>query len=220
MQRRFVRKGSQILTLIDDGQRHKAALRAVPFSSLFFCSKPLTAALSRRRTQIFLILYGIAVGLKVAKEFSSQNESLISKHVKFSVLEIRNGVAPEVPNIGAFGILRNGRIGHMTSQIRGDNSSIVLSSAVPMEWDSWYFQTCDRSNPNCKDDDAGLDPVRFQLHVLKESSWDLVASSTQHSTALAPTTFCHGRRPPPSTRGERVVLPLFQHTVPRHLELL
>ena len=61
-----------------------------------------------------------------------------------------------------------------------------------------------------QDDDAGLGPVRFQLHVLKESSWTLVASSTQHSTALAP----------PSTRGERVVLPLLQHTVPRHLELL
>ena len=95
-----------------------------------------------------------------------------------------------------------------------------MSKSAPAEWNAWYFETCDSEDSSSNNCDIRFDPARYQLFVLHDHVWEIIASSTQHESFSGSTFFFNGRRPPPLKRGERTTFPLLQHEVPRRLELL
>jgi hypothetical protein len=136
----------------------QTAFSCVPYSSLFYTSKPLTAALSRRRTQGFFFVVGI-YSLFVAYENKRDCFSVPNfKYVRFTALQSRrdymnckhsfsflqsfsvheilkgiNGKGAQVSNeskISRFGLLLNGQDVLTSRQAHHQDGSITFQTKL------------------------------------------------------------------------------------------
>ena len=179
----------------------RRATQAVPFSSLFYTSRPLEAALTRRLTQVLFFLFG-AVHLWAV--LSAKPSTLPKSHLlRFTVLEQRNseisqcplnhfgGIcslnnsdASNSPRISSFGLLLKGQKVGVRSKMERKENSLLLFLSDSVEWDAWYFETSADYGPE-------YDPVRFVLHHSNdEEEWKLVGSSS-HWKFFSTVSFFH-----------------------------
>jgi hypothetical protein len=181
------------------------ALRSVPFSSVFFCSKPMVAALTWRRTQLYMLLVGCGM-VPGALNFPHNTQS---HAVRFTAMALRNAsLLVSSPGIANFGLLLDGHpLSNIAFSVQVHGSSMTItakSKEEPMQWNGWYFTTSETELPD-------TDPVRFQLHSLgkpvnsasdEPADWTVVGSSSLiHHRDLGTTTLFHGEYPTSLERG-------------------
>jgi hypothetical protein len=175
-------------------QRLRATAQ-VPFSSVFYCSNPLAAVLTRKRTQIFYLLIAILAKIKDVTFLFEEPKSLptteISHRLRFVEIERRDGALRNKsgnvgPFISAFGVMKNNLpVGTVTHRYNG-RGVIEYMFAQPVEWDAWYFQTS-------ADALSDQDPVRFAIEESEDGvKWRTVGSSMVAQVART-TIFLHGR---------------------------
>jgi hypothetical protein len=172
------------------------AVGKVPFSSVFYCSNPLAAILTRRRTHLFYFITAIITRIPdIVYLFSSQHPEPTwprSNFLKFTVLEHRNRVQntshPELGTaISAFGVIRNNLVVGEVASLWREGGSAVVRFESTVEWDEWFFTT------SSVEQTASDDPIRFMLEgSIDGKEWEVVGSSM---SALAGRTavFLHGR---------------------------
>ena len=150
----------------------------VPFSSVFYCSNQLAAALTRRRTQLFFLALAIVGNLSEFWILTIMDDFMLqkSKHLKFTNLQSRQvssdnkDPALNGPGIRSFGLTLNGRPVQQEGDYTIDGSTMTLDFKEDVEWNGWYFET-DASDP-------GRDAVRFMLEAKHDGQWELVGSSS------------------------------------------
>ena len=170
----------------------RKATQSVPFSSLFYTSRPLESALTRKPTQFFFILIGLYF-LRTLKSSSTLNINPRSQVLRFSVLEQRDGTLITDPPlidehhnssdahhlafsstspISSLGVMLNGQdLKVIPSTQILSKSSVIITFLEPVEFDGWYFSTSLLQT-------SQNDPVRFVLHAYEEKSWRIVGSSS------------------------------------------
>ena len=205
----------------------------VPFSSLFYSSKPLEAALTRRPTQFFFIVLGSLFSLSLLTERAviwdihlpkTHSRNLPKTHfLEFTVLETRRGASivrsiessfdgsclPDVDSllsIDSLGLMLNGKVLDLRAAktVRTCNS-ISMSLEEPVAWDSWFFLTSKEEGPE-------NDPVRFKLRSFDGNKWTVVGSSS-HWKIFSGVVFFHSRYPTSTVRGFREIFDVFGRTV-------
>ena len=146
------------------------AVQKVPFSSLFYCSNPLAAGLTRRRTQIFFVFLSL---LHIPESSIPQETIMRSAILNFTILEYRDGHKNEahakhaIPQIG---VSRLGEDVEASSTSVDQKSSIIITFSGVVEWDAWYLITSTQDPSN--------DPVKFSLQSsLDGADWSYVGSS-------------------------------------------
>ena len=155
------------------------AMSRVPFSSVFYCSNPLAAALTRRRTQLFFLALAVVGNLSEFWPLHIMDDFMLqkSKHLKFTNLQsrivcpdniCRDG--PACPGIRSFGLTLNGQPLQLAGDYNTHNASITLDLKEAIEWNGWYFET-DASDP-------GRDAIRFMLEAKHDGQWETVGSSS------------------------------------------
>jgi hypothetical protein len=184
--------------LIDPQKTVKGmALREVPFSCCFYSSRPLSAALTKRRFQIFHFVMGAAQILQLMAG-SKENVGYTSRRLRFSSLELRNKSLDSIgcPSISTFMVLKDGIKISPPHQFVCERNALLLEFSEPIQWNGWYFVTS-QTGP------ADYDPVRFQLHsnLLHDGPWHLVSSSTYINIAGS-TALMHGAFSTSSIRGQ------------------
>ena len=180
----------------------RKALAKIPFSSVFYCSQPLAAALTRKRTLIFFFALAVIGNLtefwpaQVFEDLSAQK----SQQIRFNVFE-RRGIhisastrCPFGPSIASLGITSNGKPISFPNKSTASESSITMSFDPPVEWNGWFFVT-DHRSPEC-------DPVKFSLETFDGSKWKTVGSSMSMQVTKE-TVFLHGYFQTSKERGVR-----------------
>jgi hypothetical protein len=196
--------------------RHRA-MAQVPFTSVFYCSNPLAAILSRRRTQIFYLLVASLARIKdVSYLFQEQRQSddpmtEISRRLRFVEIERRDGSLRNMssnigPYISAFGVLKeNTPVGDITYR-ESRRGAIEYVFAQPVEWDAWYFQTS-------ADAVCDHDPVRFAIEESDDGvDWRTVGSSMAAQVAQT-TIFLNGQFSTSPQRSRRHTFRLLRPTM-------
>jgi hypothetical protein len=178
--------------------RHRA-LAKIPFSSIFYCSNPLAAALTRKRTSVFFLCLAL-VG-NVSEFWPSQlfrdhrvRESL---KLRFTSIGRRDAQAESCTTeraIALLGISRSGIDISVPNRTEHSGSSITVSFDHPVQWDAWHFLTAHGPRAN--------DPVRFSLDAFDGDAWKTVGSSLAVQVSTE-TVFLHGRFATSESRGAR-----------------
>jgi hypothetical protein len=175
---------------------------------MFYCSNPLAAALTRRRTQFFYLFLGIShlpQFFEFVKYVSNgvpweQQFFMSSQHFRFELLESRDSSCQgnwSRLSSSTFGLTRNGKKIDTAPNFWNSTGSVVLFSfQAPVEWSGWYFNVGVPSPSPC-------DPMRFSFHTLTSipgpftnasatTPWKQVGSSSSVQVA-ATTVFLNGR---------------------------
>jgi hypothetical protein len=183
------------------GNYRRQALAKIPFSSIFYCSNPLAAALTRKRTQIFFFLLAALGNLtefwpaQLFEDLSLQR----SLQIRFNGLERRGGRSAKIscisgPGISSLGITQNEKPISSHTLFEESENSMTISFDQPTMWNGWYFVTSDAS-PEC-------DPVKFSLEAFDGSKWKTVGSSMAMQVTQE-TVFLHGHFETSRVRGAR-----------------
>ncbi|EKX49294.1 hypothetical protein GUITHDRAFT_104824 [Guillardia theta CCMP2712] len=161
----FHRKHS--LTVMDINHATKGASGA----SLFYCSRPLEAALTRRPFQLIMLVLG---GYSLFSFFACW--SFVPRHdhiseLRFITLTLRGGDDVALARVGSFGALLYGK------ELRPSNASqsgaiVSLQYEHTVSMDGWYFTTSEA--------DKQLDPIRFRVEAydVVKGKWKVVGSSS------------------------------------------
>ena len=191
------------------------ALREVPFSSIFYSSRPLAFTLTRRRTQAFFFIIAIlCITKKATPDRVSGEVAVTSNRVRFSVLANRNENIAffstpffassltntkhlSIPNrkvtVEKIGLLYNDQnISREEQLLYIEGSSIILDFPKPVRWNSWYFVTSNQSPDS--------DPVRFMVESHANGEWRTVSSSTE-IPVLGGVVFMNGYYATTTERG-------------------
>jgi hypothetical protein len=181
---------------ITQTSQRQRAIAQVPFSSVFYCSNPLAAILTRRRAQIFYLLVASLARIKDITHFFEGPPKIdpateISRRLRFVEIERRDGSMRNTssnvgPSISTFGVMKkNVPVGDVLFR-RCGGGAIEYVFAQPVEWDAWYFQTsvdalCDQ------------DPVRFYIQESDDGiEWRTIGSSMAAQVAQT-TIFLNGQ---------------------------
>ena len=171
------------------------AMSRVPFSSVFYCSNPLAAALTRRRTQLFF--FGLAIVANITEFWPLQllDDLMLrkSKQLKFTKLESRSPVSESDvactnsqscsgPGISSFGVTMNGHPVKVDADFRVDGPSMIVDFKEPVEWNGWYFVTGDF--------DPRHDAVRFKLETSDGGERETVGSSSWTQVTVFKSQLC------------------------------
>jgi hypothetical protein len=208
------------------GLSKELVLRSVPFSLLWYVSKPLAAVLTRRRTQLLFFLSGIYAMANIPWN----DQYNLDQEFRFSTLQYRgyrhtlpdpmfhmnsssNAVCPNAPplfaSISSFGVLLDGVDPNIPSQIlRAPDGSMIRRYFSPVRWNGWFFVTSSSAPYEC-------DPVRFALHARSGAPgapW-APAGSSSFARVHVSTVLFHGAFPTPAARGARADLDLARHRI-------
>ena len=176
------------------GNRH-AAVAAVPFSSIFYCSYPLAAALTKRRVRIFYFFLSfthITVFFELAMLlYKSPKTSIKSQHFRFTVLNRPNtsnqlhlnsdismgmgglnsseGCESQLETIA---VTLDGAVIREPSYVKVSGASIYLSFKTTVAWNGWLLTQ--RVENSSRQQMAS----RFSLHAQDGNEWRQVGSSS------------------------------------------
>jgi len=185
----------------------KAAMRHVPFGSVFSCSNPIASALTLRSMQLFLMLIGLYAIFEDFIVSWSVRQPPVSSRFKFVSLSPRNPMAGAASiSIAELGVLHGlagvGQQGAevMSQTVEGNEFTILLSNEV--RWDTWYFRTA-------WNESAEYDPVRFQFLVWHDGKWQQAGSSSYLSCSGF-LIFLDGLYQTTEERGRLQVFQIFQ----------
>ncbi len=189
----------------------RKATQCVPFSCLFYTSRPLEAALTRRLTQVCFALFGLFV---LWKTQSSSLELVPKSHyLRFTILEQRSTIfnacqfsEMSCHHSSPYGLAHVGLMLNdayiKESHINFSQGEIFISFANPVDWNAWYFVTSTDHGPE-------HDPVRFVLHSYQGGKWHVVGSSS-HWKFLSGVVFFHTSFYTPIERGSHVTFNVFK----------
>ena len=201
----FLRRHSKTKIEWDDKRNFRQnALRKIPFSSIFYCSNPLAAALTRKRTQIFFFLLAMVGNLsefwptQIFQDLSVQS----SVKIRFTTLARRrsstavssNQCSFAGPGIAELGLYKSGQLISVGNSSAVSENSITLSFDAPVEWNEWFFITGAASPED--------DPIKFSLETFDGSKWKTIGSSLSMQVTKE-TLFLHGRFETSTERGAR-----------------
>ena len=141
-------------TIQSDETCRRLAMARVPFSSMFYCSNPLAAALTRRRTQIFFVALALLGNVSEfwPAEVFKEHTLRVASQVRFSALEWRGGCQNATcltsPGVSSFGLTLRGEdltVEKKQVQVQQhiEGPSIRLVFSAPVEFNGWYFTTSD-----------------------------------------------------------------------------
>jgi hypothetical protein len=177
------------------------ALEKIPFSSIFFCSNPLAAALTRKRTQFFCFALAMVGNLSESWMGQVVEDLTIQKSLglRFNVIARRSsGVASShcgfAPSVGALGLTHKGKMISVQNTSVNFESYMQVSFDLPVKWNAWFFVTSNNS-PEC-------DPVKFSLETFDGSHWKIIGSSMSMQVTKE-TVFLHGHFATSDARGFR-----------------
>uniref|UniRef100_A0A7S0HFA5 Uncharacterized protein n=1 Tax=Hanusia phi TaxID=3032 RepID=A0A7S0HFA5_9CRYP len=180
------------------GMELKRATETASYSSLFYSSQPMTAALTRTPFRIFFAFISSIMTYYFQSDFVfiQHDGARLGSKFKFTALELRNRMCPASSNVLSIGLLLNDRIVPLPQHsLRSHGPSIEISLPSGATWNGWYFNT--------SMEDLSFDPVRFSFEAFDSQSqtWTTVGSSTYLSIAST-NTFFHGRYATTRNRGE------------------
>ena len=195
----------------------RQALASVPFASMFYCSNPLAAALSRRRIQLLFFVIAIFFMPQLVQFARGRVPvPLMSQHFKFTVLARPH----EALNTAQSGTSLFPRIAFTQDSVLVtlvavnetiDGNDLYFSFPSPFVWNGWHFKRNDN-----------FSGMRFALYVHStRSQWRQVGSSTLMQMNFASrTVFLNGEWLPPSPHASTLPLEsprpyniIFIHTV-------
>uniref|UniRef100_A0A7S0EEM4 Uncharacterized protein n=1 Tax=Hanusia phi TaxID=3032 RepID=A0A7S0EEM4_9CRYP len=183
----FIRRSSIGKTTFHDGTKNAS------FASLFYCSRPLEAALTRPVFQ--LVFAVIAVQCFHICYCSSEMVEGIkdAQMMRFTALELRGGYMPSYVKISSIGVRLSGSEVPW-NQVSQEGSAVTIDFGRQVSWDSWYFNTSTES--------TGLDPVRFYVEQWngETGGWTMIGSSS-YVAYLNTFIFLHGRFETSKVRG-------------------
>ncbi len=158
------------------------ALACVPFSSVFYCSNPVAALLTRNIFIAACLLSAIVGYAPEVIHVQSSRASNIraSSKVKFTNLQQRDGCRVNAssveemcvlgPGIAHFGLIRGTEDVNLNRNTSTMGPSVILYFPSVVHWDSWYFVTTDT--------DPERDSIRFVLESqVEDDTWETVGSS-------------------------------------------
>ena len=175
------------------------AVDKVPFSSLFYCSNPLAAGLTRKRTQVFFIFLSL---LHLPESYFPSESVVQSTRLNFTILEHRDGKTyDEDSSMPQIGVSRRGHDLETGSVQERQGSSLIISFPIRVEWDSWHLVTAT--------DKCERDPVKFSLQSYDGANWKYVGSSRVVQIGRT-VLFMHEYFQTSTERGFRHDFPLLQ----------
>ena len=145
----------------------RTALQSVPFSSIFYCSNPLAAALTRRRLQIFLLIIAL-LHLPDCIKFLRWREFTVlrSQYFRFTLLQCSHD--PYQKRSLRFGITMDGKVLETIEKLHSFDETSMFNLSASSVWNGWFFEFF----PNF---DV---PIKFSLHTIIDDEWKQVGSSS------------------------------------------
>ena len=178
-------------------ETRKIALAAVPIASIFYCSNPLAAALTRRRVQLFYFILGLThIPQFVQLVQWSRPAPFVSQHFKFTILyqqvpstqcpyqgfndsnNLRNLIKSVCSLTFPIALtLDSAIVFEERCNVTVEGNHYFFSFKSPVEWNGWYFEYDESLSSH-------TNIVRFSLYVHDEKqiestmAWKQIGSST------------------------------------------
>ena len=144
------------------------AVRGVPFSSIFFCSNPLAAGLTRRRLQAFFLILGL-LHLPQFYEFARWKEFTVlkSQSFRFTLFDTDFLDQTHIRQI-SLGLTLDGMVIETMEKQHALSESMVFNFTSAHVWNGWFFEI--------SPDQGGR--TKFSLHSMVNGAWRQVGSSS------------------------------------------
>ena len=146
----------------------RIAVQSVPFSSIFYCSNPLAAALTRRRCQAFFLFIAL-LHLPDTIKFARWREFtvLTSQRFRFTMIPSES-VDKNMPFMISFGITMDGKELDAIDQNHSWGEPGYFNFSKSLTWNGWFFETSPSLNA----------PTKFSLFTEIDGAWRQVGSSS------------------------------------------
>ena len=143
-------------------------MRGVPFSSIFFCSNPLAAGLTRRRLQAFFLILGL-LHLPQFYEFARWKEFTVlkSQSFRFTLFDTDFLDQTHIRQI-SLGLTLDGMVIETMEKQHALSESMVFNFTSAHVWNGWFFEI--------SPDQGGR--TKFSLHSMVNGAWRQVGSSS------------------------------------------
>jgi hypothetical protein len=149
----------------------RVATNSASYSSLFYLSNPISAALTRRSFQFLFAFMSCFLFLAAALDVHTalQNGVHTSRILRFKTIQARNGLNPQSAHVSSFGVMLNNKA--VVGNLIVEGPVMRITFAEPTAWNMWYFRTSAHS--------PEWDPVRFCLEEYDPDGdrWRTVGSS-------------------------------------------
>ena len=144
------------------------AVRGVPFSSIFFCSNPLAAGLTRRRLQVFFLILGL-LHLPQFYEFARWKEFTVLKSqcFRFTILDTDFLDPMQIRDV-SFGLTLDGTVLETMQKHHSLAESFMFNLTSAHVWNGWFFEISPHQGGRAK----------FSLHSIVDGEWRQVGSSS------------------------------------------
>ena len=118
----------------------RCAVQTVPFSSIFYCSNPLAAALTRKRFQAFFLLFSL-IHLPDFINFARWREYTIqhSKCLRFTILQLEGLDTLQTRQV-TFGITMDGEVQEVMERQSSLDNTFVFNFSTVNAWNGWFFE--------------------------------------------------------------------------------